>query len=503
MCDRGRGNTMFKTMLIKEMHDTLVTWRFTLSSLLLITLIPLSFLVSLDDYRQRLAGYNEATSAYQKRSEGSVNANLRAEGYRPPSPLSVFVSGIEPVMPTKAVTKRYYNLIGDNLASDGMVTVKNETILDNPLSALFGSMDFLFNVDFVLSILAFLFTFTGIAGEKELGTLRQIIANPVNRWKVLLAKITGNFLMLMIPFITATLIGAIFLSISDVFPLADPHVAIGFLAIIGVSVLFLFSMVTLGTLISASCRTSLNAIITLLMVWVFFTLVVPRVSPIVAQQFHPVISKNVIIRRIESIRKECNDQVSSHMNDIREQAVTALGLTMKEYHDWESVDGKIVYAIGKEKRDAVDAEFEKLMVPIREKNVERLTAEITAQQGAYDNAHAAQQRLAMQLSRISPVSCLTYILSAIASTGANEVDRFTDEAERFQDDFLATIKSEKSINPIIGGSTSLPVPQMTGYHHASLAEAFGDTWVDLLLLGLYTILFFAGAFVAFLKYDVR
>jgi len=49
----------------------------------------------------------------------------------------------------------------------------------------------------------------------------------------------------------------------------------------------------------------------------------------------------------------------------------------------------------------------------------------------------------------------------------------------------------------------LPVPQLNEYQRATLAENFGAEWVDIVLLGLYTILFFTGAYVSFLRYDVR
>ncbi len=48
-----------------------------------------------------------------------------------------------------------------------------------------------------------------------------------------------------------------------------------------------------------------------------------------------------------------------------------------------------------------------------------------------------------------------------------------------------------------------PVPGMYNYRYLSVLKVIGNRWIDILLLVLYTALFFAGAFVKFLRYDVR
>ena len=49
----------------------------------------------------------------------------------------------------------------------------------------------------------------------------------------------------------------------------------------------------------------------------------------------------------------------------------------------------------------------------------------------------------------------------------------------------------------------IPVPGISSYRHIGLAEALSACWWDVVLLVLFSVLFFAGAFVVFLKYDVR
>jgi ABC-type transport system involved in multi-copper enzyme maturation permease subunit len=47
------------------------------------------------------------------------------------------------------------------------------------------------------------------------------------------------------------------------------------------------------------------------------------------------------------------------------------------------------------------------------------------------------------------------------------------------------------------------VPHLSDYHHVTAVEALKAVWIDILLLALYAVLFFAGAFASFLRYDVR
>ena len=97
---------MFGTLLLKEIHETITTGKFVIAALMCLILIPLGMYVTLDDYQQRLEEYNSARQLYQQRSEGNVGSSFRAEGYRPPSPLSVFAVGLDPFLPNKATTSR-------------------------------------------------------------------------------------------------------------------------------------------------------------------------------------------------------------------------------------------------------------------------------------------------------------------------------------------------------------------------------------------------------------
>jgi len=72
---------------------------------------------------------------------------------------------------------------------------KREAFISNPAPILFPNVDFGFIVSVVVSIIAMLFTYDIIAGEKRAGTLSLIMANDIPRGQLLLGKRLGSYLI--------------------------------------------------------------------------------------------------------------------------------------------------------------------------------------------------------------------------------------------------------------------------------------------------------------------
>jgi len=82
-----------------------------------------------------------------------------------------------------------------------------ESFDSSPMQALFPLMDWLFIVGMVMSLLALVFSYDAICGEREDGTLKLVVSYPVSRSVVLLSKWAGGFVSLLLPFVTAWLAG--------------------------------------------------------------------------------------------------------------------------------------------------------------------------------------------------------------------------------------------------------------------------------------------------------
>ena len=503
---------MFATLLMKEIRETIITGKFFIAAVLCLILIPLGMYVTTQEFRQSVNDYRHAVQLYQQRSEGKVRSMFKAEGYRPPSPLSVFAVGLEPVLPNKAVTSESRYAFQDGIG--GVVRISNESGLHNPMAALFGKMDFLFNVGFVLSIFAMLFTVTGVTGERESGTLKLIASNPVPKWNILLAKIAGNYLVFLLPFLVSFLIGLLILNLSGVFSMNAAGVSQAIMIIFGVSVLFLFCMFTFGMLLSVSANHSMTATVSMLVIWVVFALVIPKLSPMIAQVFKPVESGQILSSKIQNAREDLRKEQSLREDQLFIGVMRKRGRTVDDYFTMRDFSSQV----DKDERKRIETEYDELVGPVREEYAGKMLQATQQLQRNHDNALHEQETFAMQISRLSPICCFTYILTDLTGTGLMEIGNFTRQAERFQETVKQTVYDKytyRQYGTSNGGynmgfwndrnidEKKTPVPGMYNYRYLGIREVIGNRWVDILLLTLYTILFFAGAFVRFLKYDVR
>jgi ABC-type amino acid transport substrate-binding protein len=118
----------------------------------------------------------------------------------------------------------------------------------------------------------------------------------------------------------------------------------------------------------------------------------------------------------------------------------------------------------------------------------------------------------MNLSRISPVSSYTYIISELSGTGVTEPDNFDRNAQRYQDQVKQAVYDKIIVKRGRGGEayeypnefdpSSALIPEMM-YIYPTLTQALQAGRLDIVLLGLFTVLFFSLTFMKLVKYDVR
>jgi ABC-type transport system involved in multi-copper enzyme maturation permease subunit len=274
---------MLGTLIKKEVIETILDLRFWVVTVLFLILIPMGMYVSRKDYERRLTNYQQEHQMYRQHYGKNVGAYVQAQGFRPPSMLSIFALGLDPFMPDKAVTSR-----------SGLVRAAKEPGIDNPESLLFGKADYLFNVSFIVSLAALIFTFNRISGEREKGTLRLMISSSIHRGEILLAKIVGNYLVLLAPFIIAFLAALIILNTSSVISFSSTGFWPALLVIILITLLFILVMVSLGICVSTLTHGSIASIMMLFLVWVMAVLGIPKMSPMIAEAVYPIESRNVV-----------------------------------------------------------------------------------------------------------------------------------------------------------------------------------------------------------------
>jgi len=233
---------------------------------------------------------------------------------------------------------------------------------------------------------------------------------------------------------------------------------------------------------------------------------IPKMSPMIAEALYPVESRNVVdlAQRIarEDIEKEFNEKKSDLFKKCRaEFGVTHGGVSTRPSGQAEEK----AYAKYDQEVGAIENECQR-----------RVADAVRKMEQDYRNRRNVQASLAVNLSRISPVSCCTYLLSGLCGTGPAEPDRFIWNAERYQEQVKAAIYDNWILKTYsLGGSRATSANEVEGfdrskasvpdmkYEYTTMAEVLRAGWVDILLLFVFNILFFAVAFWRFNKYDVR
>ena len=246
-----------------------MTFRFAAAVFITLLLVVANTVVLLKDYEQRLSAYNTATKeSHQELREQKVYSRYAMEliVHRPPNPLSIFNLGLDKQVGNEiAVYHAFVPTIWD--------AVKHGA--DNPFLNLFTSIDIALVFQGVLSLLALVFAYDALAGERERGTLRLVLTHPIQRGYILFAKYISAMLCLLVPLLISLLLSIILLTTStSIFWNVDDFLRIG--GIILTSLLYISLFYLIGMCISAMTRRASTALMLCMFTWGFLVLVYPN-----------------------------------------------------------------------------------------------------------------------------------------------------------------------------------------------------------------------------------
>ena len=147
-----------------------------------------------------------------------------------------------------------------------------------------SQIDWAFIIGYILSLIALIFTFDAISGEREHGTLRLTLANAIPRRTVLIGKFLGALISVSIPFILSTLVNLLMLSTASAVHLNTQ--AWGRIGIIlFIALLYTCLFLALGLLVSARVQRSAVSLVILLLTWVTFVVFMPSTLASLARGF--------------------------------------------------------------------------------------------------------------------------------------------------------------------------------------------------------------------------
>ncbi len=265
---------MLRAVIKKEILNHLVSFRFQISSIVMLVLAVLAAIVGSQDYRLRQARYLEHLTAHQQEmGRTHVYSNLHPSVFKAPEPLSVLDRGFDA-------------RLGNQVSLD-VFTFPRPTVSgshgEDWISV--GDFDLTTIVRVVLGLLALLLTFDTVSGERERSTLRLIFSHSVARWAVIAGKFLGAFLALSIPLLASFGVSLLILrEFGDVE--LDSGRWLRVIGLLGAYVGYLAVMLLVGIHLSLLSRSSSSSLVYSLVSWLAIVFLIPQSAVAVATAVH-------------------------------------------------------------------------------------------------------------------------------------------------------------------------------------------------------------------------
>ncbi|MCP4633154.1 MAG: ABC transporter permease subunit [candidate division Zixibacteria bacterium] len=474
---------MLKVIIEKEIRDLISSPKFAITFGVCALLIILTFYVGAARYKLNVSQYEASKSETNRSMEGLTDwfdlENVSA--FLPPQPLAALVSGIA-------------NDIGRtaHISGRGSIPTEDSRYNEDPIYAIFRFIDLEFVFVVILSLFAILLCYDSISGEKERGTLQLSFANAVPKNIYILGKLIGSLITLIVSIVIALAIGVLILLLMGINISQGEWLRL--LLIILSGLLFINVFLNLSIFISTLTHRSANSFLILLVIWVLCVHIIPRASVLMAARSVDVLSVDEISYQKTVLSAQLSEEFREGMSNFM--------VSSSENHSTDHL---------KSINDYIDS-----LGNIRSSKLDELSSRLAEQR---QNAQRHQELRAMGIARISPVTSFSLAASNLAGTSTRLKNRFIDEAHNYQKQYGAFIKEKTGMN--LGGGIRIKastdgcgadkkpepidpreLPAFNFTNH-SMSEVLNAAVIDLGILSIFNLIFFAGAFIAFIRYDVR
>lgn len=472
---------MIRQIIHKEILENLLSFRFVLSLVLIILLFAVGGFVFVGKYKQQSRDYwdktNENLAGLKEQSRQLYRlAFYKQNVWRRPKPLALCAEGFEKSLP---------NYFRFDVFSGDLPEIKGR---GNFTLSHFSSIDWAFIVSVILSFLALVFTYDGVSGEKEDGTLRQMLANTIPRHEVLLGKYLGVVLTIGIPLFIGVLVNLIIVVAFNVAVISGLD-WLKILAIVLVSFLYLSIFILLGMFVSSRTAYPANSMVMLLLIWVVVVVLIPSFGRIISEVSGQAPNPAELDRRLSEVSAE----IWNNSERYGERAGSA-----SPNLSWPGNNP-----------------------PARARLRDAMTDAQNQAREDYHNKMLAQAFVGRNLTCFSPTVIYQRASEAIAGTGISRCVNLREQIKEYQDELKEHIRSKDAEDPL---SLHLLFPEggLVGAWRAvslnpvdfatvpkfqerdlGLAQSLKSAVWDIGLLALFNLVLFAASFVSFLRYDVR
>lgn len=385
---------MFRTILRRELQDNCASSTLISALIALTALVPLSAYIQARYYQRLVEDYAIRQNIHQTENSGQAIVLMR-----PLQPLLPFFNGAYDVLPNEF-----------RLRSDS-ATINPPSGDLMPLDWLFPKIDLSFIIGVLMTLLTILLAHDSIAGDREQGSLKFILAGPVRRRTVLAAKLTGIILPITIILVYVILLYTTVVKVFSGGGVALSGASLSALAVFTlVAILVLIVITALGVAVSASVKRSSVSLFVCASIWIVMTLIWPILGPYLASSFKPV--------------------------SVPESARLDMALKEKELIQAELAEHRKIAADLKARQVDIEVAWRQYL-ELRRRWIERKDEEIGRLVRERKKQIRDQQICARRISLFSPYVAFKEVLSRLCGTGLESYDEFLAAVERYrQQEFI-------------------------------------------------------------------
>ena len=474
-------------LIRKEILDHILSFRFLILSIVGAIVIWLSLYSGYAYYQARLKDYRLAQAATETRIH-QIRVDEQSEydrvGYlvhKSPTPMCIFVRGLDPTLGRSGTTGWM----------EITARLKWSPAEAKPFLGVFPPLDLGLVVQVVLSLFVLLFTYDAVCGEKEAGTLRLAASYSMPKHHLLLGKFFGALVLMLTAFGLPLLLGIAAVLLAPEVQFTDSE--LGRLGLVLVAFgLYLTVFICAGLLSSSLTHRAATSFVLLLAFWVVTTSVLPRLSLIVAEGVRPAPSVYELQAEKEAIHKS----TSEVRREVRSRWRQEHSQPGQEW--WKTPEGREAHALYN--REALLKSIE-----ARDSQWDRLDE-------AFRNRYNARLALAVALARFSPAFAFKNVAVLLAGTGVDRHRRFFTayrvHRNRYLNDWFIDLYYRNQLkrdHPAKYGEyrwDASDIPLFT-YRENWPGEEARSALIDVGVLAMWGLIFFVGAYVVMLRYDVR
>ncbi len=279
---------------------------------------------------------------------------------------------------------------------------------DNERSPVLPALDWTFIIGSLMTLLTVLVSYSSIAGEKQSGTLRMILSNPISRLKLLLGKYLGLMSILLMSLFVGMLASLVTIYLMDGPPLNQETLWIIGWAIL-LSVLTISFFLLAGMAVSSVSRNPAVALVVILVIWIIAVVAVPGIGRLLAEQLINVPSDAQIRLEIETTVEEMYKNVPPAATGWTGDPFDPMGQVIKEF------------------RTDIDTTVQRI-------------------EDRYLDTQVSQALAAQRIALVSPSGLLTDSLQYVCGTGVYGLQKFIDTAERYRRQLLLFIEEQDALD---------------------------------------------------------